>query len=219
MSERGWCGRIVGLEDVESFELLVQDCKGLKLLRFLHLLLEPVLDLILLLLYEVLVVVVEMSEYGQNGVSLTGECTSTGSVATRSAGFVSLWASLAGLGRVAHHFLVADGAYKPAGGAGGGIFGAWEQDLAGDVVLGLGGAGGTVGGLGTEGYGALRRRQQAGIAAVVGRRARRHGGRQVAPAAEDAATAQGPARGHVGCGQAGSRGFMGNSGKLRRRGS
>lgn len=52
---------IVGFEDVESFELLVQDGEGLELLRLVHLRLEPVLDLILLLDYQVLVVVVEMS--------------------------------------------------------------------------------------------------------------------------------------------------------------
>jgi hypothetical protein len=117
---------------------------------------------------------------------------------------------LAGHGFAAHHFLVADGADKPAGGAGRGIFGAGKQDLAGDVVAGLGGACGAVGGLRAERYGALRGRQQAGIAAVVGRRARGHGGRQVAPAAEDAATAQGPARGHDRCGRAGSAVFMGD---------
>jgi hypothetical protein len=54
-------GGVVGFEDVEAFQLLVQYCKGLELLGLFHLRLEPVLDLILLFLDEVLVVVVEMS--------------------------------------------------------------------------------------------------------------------------------------------------------------
>jgi hypothetical protein len=54
-------GRVVGLEDVETLELLVQDSERLELLCLLHLRLEPVLDLILLFLDEVLVVVVEVS--------------------------------------------------------------------------------------------------------------------------------------------------------------
>jgi hypothetical protein len=56
---------IVGFEDVETFELLVQDGEGLELLRLVHLRLEPVLDLILLLYYQVLVVVVKMSNTRQ----------------------------------------------------------------------------------------------------------------------------------------------------------
>jgi hypothetical protein len=51
-------GRAVGFEDVEAFELLVQYGERLELLRLDHLLLEPVLDLILLFLDEVLVVIV-----------------------------------------------------------------------------------------------------------------------------------------------------------------
>jgi hypothetical protein len=54
-------GGVVGFEDVEALELLVQDGEGLELLRLLHLRLEPVLDLILLFDDEVLVVVVEVS--------------------------------------------------------------------------------------------------------------------------------------------------------------
>jgi hypothetical protein len=54
-------GGVVGFEDVEAFQLLVQHCKRLELLGLFHLRLEPVLDLILLFLDEVLVVVVEMS--------------------------------------------------------------------------------------------------------------------------------------------------------------
>jgi hypothetical protein len=52
---------VVGFEDVEAFELLVQNGEWLELLCLLHLRLEPVLDFILLLFDEVLVVVVEMS--------------------------------------------------------------------------------------------------------------------------------------------------------------
>jgi hypothetical protein len=52
---------VVGFEDVEAFEFLIEDCQGLELLCLLHLRLEPVLDFILLLLDEILVVVVEMS--------------------------------------------------------------------------------------------------------------------------------------------------------------
>ena len=52
---------VVGFEDVEAFQLLVQDCEWLELLCLLHLRLEPVLDLVLLFLDEVLVVVIEMS--------------------------------------------------------------------------------------------------------------------------------------------------------------
>jgi hypothetical protein len=55
-------GGVVGLEDVEALELLVQDGERLELLCLLHLRLEPVLDLILLFLDEVLVVVVEVSD-------------------------------------------------------------------------------------------------------------------------------------------------------------
>lgn len=55
------CGRAVRFEDVEAFELLIQYGKRLKLLRLDHLLLEPVLNLILLFLDEVLVVIVQMS--------------------------------------------------------------------------------------------------------------------------------------------------------------
>lgn len=54
-------GRAVRFEDVEAFQLLVQDGERLEFLRLDHLFLEPVLDLVLLLLDEVLVVVVEMS--------------------------------------------------------------------------------------------------------------------------------------------------------------
>jgi hypothetical protein len=57
--------RAVRFEDVEAFELLVQDGERLELLRLDHLLLEPILDLILLFLDEVLVVVIEMSGVGQ----------------------------------------------------------------------------------------------------------------------------------------------------------
>lgn len=60
-------GRIVGFEHVEALELLVQDCQWLELLRLLHLQLEPVLDLVLLLLDQVLVVVVEMAVELQQG--------------------------------------------------------------------------------------------------------------------------------------------------------
>jgi hypothetical protein len=55
------CRGVVGFEDVEALELLVQDGEGLELLRLLHLRLEPVLDLILLFDDEVLVVIVEVS--------------------------------------------------------------------------------------------------------------------------------------------------------------
>jgi hypothetical protein len=59
---RRWgCRGIVGFEDIEALELLVQDGEGLELLRLLHLRLKPVLDLILLFDDEVLVVVVEVS--------------------------------------------------------------------------------------------------------------------------------------------------------------
>jgi hypothetical protein len=78
MGKRGRCGGVVGFEDVEALELLVQDCEGLELLCLFHLLLEPVLDLILLLLDEVLVVIVEMSGDGQNGTTLQNDRTSTG---------------------------------------------------------------------------------------------------------------------------------------------
>jgi hypothetical protein len=53
--------RVVGFKDIETFELLVQHGEGLKSLGLLYLRFEPVLDLILLLLLQVLVVVVEMS--------------------------------------------------------------------------------------------------------------------------------------------------------------
>jgi hypothetical protein len=52
---------VVGLEDVEALQLLVEDGEGLELLRLGHLHLEPRLDLVLLLLDQVLVVVVEVS--------------------------------------------------------------------------------------------------------------------------------------------------------------
>jgi len=53
---------VIRFEYIEAFQLLVQDCKWLELLRLLHLRLEPVLDFILLFLDEVLVVVVEVSD-------------------------------------------------------------------------------------------------------------------------------------------------------------
>lgn len=54
-------GGIIRLEDIEALELLVEDGEGLELLGLVHLLLEPGLDLVLLLDDEVLVGVVEMS--------------------------------------------------------------------------------------------------------------------------------------------------------------
>ena len=61
---RGRC--IVGLEDVEALELLVENSEGLKFFGLDHLLLEPILDLILLDLFEVFVVVIEVSLLCQN---------------------------------------------------------------------------------------------------------------------------------------------------------
>jgi hypothetical protein len=60
------CRRIVGFEYVKTLQLLVQYSKRLELLRLVHLRLEPVLDLILLLHYQVLVIVVKMSGTGQD---------------------------------------------------------------------------------------------------------------------------------------------------------
>src|SRR2546421_10651615 len=57
-SSRAGCRRgdlVVGLEDIESFELLIQHRERLKLLRLEHLCFEPVLNLILSLLLYLLV--------------------------------------------------------------------------------------------------------------------------------------------------------------------
>jgi hypothetical protein len=54
-------GSIVGFEDIEALEFLIQHSKGLEAFGLLHLCLEPVLDLILFFFDEVLVVIVEMS--------------------------------------------------------------------------------------------------------------------------------------------------------------
>jgi hypothetical protein len=56
---RARCG--IGLEDVEVLELLVEDGERLEALGLGHLRLEPVLDLVLLLLDQVLVRVVEVA--------------------------------------------------------------------------------------------------------------------------------------------------------------
>lgn len=45
-ARRNW--RIVGLEDIQAFQLLVYDCQWLELLRLDNLFIEPILDLVLL---------------------------------------------------------------------------------------------------------------------------------------------------------------------------
>jgi hypothetical protein len=62
---------IVGLEDVQALELLVDDSQRLKPLRLYNLLVEPVLDLILLDFGELLMIIVEVSVSCQ----LCGLCT------------------------------------------------------------------------------------------------------------------------------------------------
>lgn len=54
-------GGVVRLEHIEALEFLVEDSEGLEFLGLVHLLLEPSLDLVLLLDDEVLVGVVKMS--------------------------------------------------------------------------------------------------------------------------------------------------------------
>lgn len=64
---RGGC---VGLEDVEALEFLVEDGERLEALCLFHLVLEPVLDLVLLDVLQVLVVVVEVPVELQQGEHL-----------------------------------------------------------------------------------------------------------------------------------------------------
>lgn len=52
---------IVRLEDIQTLELLIQNSEGLKTFCFDHLCLEPVFNFILLDLFQVLVVVIQMS--------------------------------------------------------------------------------------------------------------------------------------------------------------
>ena len=52
---------IVGFKNIKALEFLIEDRKGLKSLGFHHLRLEPILDFILFNLFEVLVIIVEMS--------------------------------------------------------------------------------------------------------------------------------------------------------------
>ena len=56
----GLCNDFVRLENIKTFQLLIEDCKGLKFFGLDHLRLEPVLNLILLDLFQVFVVIVEM---------------------------------------------------------------------------------------------------------------------------------------------------------------
>jgi hypothetical protein len=53
--------RLVRFEYIQTFQLLVYDCQRLEFLRLDDLLVEPILDLILLYLWEFLVIIVEMS--------------------------------------------------------------------------------------------------------------------------------------------------------------
>ena len=53
--------RLIGFEDIEPLELLIEDRQWLELLRFDHLCLEPILDFILLHLLQTLVVIVKVS--------------------------------------------------------------------------------------------------------------------------------------------------------------
>lgn len=62
--EDGNWRRIVRFEDIQSFELLIDDCKRLKFLRFNDLLVEPGLDFILFDSWQLLVVVVEVPVQG-----------------------------------------------------------------------------------------------------------------------------------------------------------
>jgi hypothetical protein len=59
-----WEGtRLVRFEDIEAAELLGDGGKGLELLRFEDLFIEPRLDLVLLYLWQLLVSVVDVSGY------------------------------------------------------------------------------------------------------------------------------------------------------------
>jgi hypothetical protein len=53
---------VIGLKDIETFKLLVKNSKGLEALGFYHLRLEPVFNLILALIFQVLVCIVEVSK-------------------------------------------------------------------------------------------------------------------------------------------------------------
>lgn len=53
--------RFIGFENLEPTELLVDDSQGLESLRLQHLLIEPVLDLVLSRLGELLVDVIDVS--------------------------------------------------------------------------------------------------------------------------------------------------------------
>ena len=50
----------IGLEHIQPFQLLIQDSKGLKALRLIHLNFKPILDLILSVVFQILVQVVKM---------------------------------------------------------------------------------------------------------------------------------------------------------------
>ena len=53
---------LIGLEDIEALELLIENSQRLKFLSFDHLCFEPILDFILLDLLEILVIVVKVSK-------------------------------------------------------------------------------------------------------------------------------------------------------------
>ena len=55
------CSIVVGLEHLESAKFLIQQLQRLEFLRLLKPLLEPVLGLLLLDLFEVGVVIIDMS--------------------------------------------------------------------------------------------------------------------------------------------------------------
>ena len=54
-----WC--VVGFENIEALEFLVENRYWLEFLRLDHLRLEPILDLVLFHLFKILMVIVEMS--------------------------------------------------------------------------------------------------------------------------------------------------------------
>lgn len=58
---RGGVRVVIGFEDIQAFQFLVEDCQRLELLRLDHLCLEPSLNFVLLYFLYILVLVVDVS--------------------------------------------------------------------------------------------------------------------------------------------------------------